>query len=185
MTIDTCAAGAFQKVMLTDTCVRHDDPPQIEEMDGKRILRAYHGTSPDNARYLKRYGVCVSVPWKRDAGDFGHGFYVSTLRGRARTYGAVLFAVDLDVSRFAFIPRPYHVIERAETEEERLFLDVAFDTRRRALRTVCQDYDNEKAAQEVRNAFLRHGYSGIVSNYAGNETVVFDPSAVLSLSVVE
>ncbi len=142
----------------------------------------FHGTR-DPESVLS--GIRFDVPRKHDPGDFGWGFYCSSVRARAATYGPVL-QVEVELSEFAHIDNPYFLDRLSQltpvTPEEKLLYGIIFADGPDDMLTV-RGPDRKAVAQMVRTEFLHHGWKGIISEPL-EELVVFDESAVVSVEAV-
>lgn len=146
----------------------------------------FHGTSEERAESILREGVDMDYKRTRDPGDVGWGFYLTTDFERAENCGYVVLEVTVNVESFARIPNPYFLngLSSVEpsTDDERLFHGLVFDGG--FMRTVNGKWsDRVEAAKEVRDVFRQAGHSGIMTAHDGNETVVFDPAAIVSVRV--
>jgi hypothetical protein len=147
------------------------------------LLTCYHGTSLGKALAILAEGVDMEATRRRDPGDIGWGFYLSTIRGRANVHGEVTLACEIETDDFAYLPHPYFAQGLDElapaTAEERLFHGLAFDGRE--MLTVRGDQRAE-VSRLIRDTFLARGYHGIRTDHHG-EIVVFNPVAVRAIRV--
>lgn len=148
-------------------------------------MRFFHGSR--RAEAIVTDGFDIEAPRTTDPGDFGWGVYLTDRVARARCHGEVL-AVDVDTSRFAYIPSPYFIDgfdERTpETDVERLFYDLAFKNGKPLLIVGSQE-QRVAIAKAIRSAFIEAGYDGILSapdRMGQVEAVVFHIDAIQSVS---
>ncbi len=145
----------------------------------------YHGTSHLDEILTK--GFDIDAPRRSDPGDFGWGTYLTKSRPRARAYGKVL-QVHVDPTKLAHIQDPYflHAGERTRpvTDLEKLFYELAFPDGPSSMKTVQGPTDARVAcAKIIREEFLSRGYSGITTSMDDCESVIFDHSAILRVSI--
>jgi hypothetical protein len=139
----------------------------------------YHGT-PSYQKILDS-GFDIEAERRHDPGDFGWGIYVVANLPRAKTYGNVL-GVVFDASDCAYISNPYFIkgfdkVE-PETEVEKLFTSIAMDDDWNMLTIRGSLKDRIRVCKEIRRVFLERGYTGIISDYAKGEAVIFDPDII-------
>ena len=142
----------------------------------------FHGTNAEAAASILKDGVDIDHPRKKDPGDFGQGFYLTTMLIRAKVNGHSILEVDVDTSKFAFIPNPYQPI--IGTEAGFLFKSLAFTSKDEML-TCAHCFRNEErkaACVKIRKTFMDRGFQGIMTKHHGDETVVFDLAAIKSIS---
>lgn len=145
----------------------------------------YHGTTSASAKKIMSEGVDLNAPRVRDPGDLGRGFYLTTDPKRAAVCGDVVLRVGVKASHMACIHSPYFLDGLQEltptTSAERLFYDTAFQDG--VLRTTTGTAaERESAAQQIRDAFVAAGYTGILSS-SPSEMVIFDPAVVVAARV--
>lgn len=140
--------------------------------------RFFHGTQRRDA--ILSSGIDSEAARSHDPGDFGWGFYIDRRRGRAEAYGDVL-EIELDSRRMAHIASPYFLdgltALEPSTPEEKLFHDLAFAGDE--METVSGE-NREGIAKAIRETFLRHGYTGILTD--SGEAVVFDLGAIKKIT---
>lgn len=146
-------------------------------------MRLYHGTRPEHASDILIHGVRFAGLSRRDPGDFGTGFYLTSSLERARSYGSNVLGVEVYTEMLARVRNPYFleglVPVQPSTEPERLFHQAAF--RGSVMLTVqARGEERARACDAVRDTFLRSGYTGIIA-YASRgeaEVVLFDDTAI-------
>lgn len=147
-------------------------------------MKWFHGTSQDTWDSIKEHGVDFEARRKSDPGDMGWGFYLTGNLARAKSYGSTVLEAEVEESALAVIPNPYFLdgLERTQpqTAAEKLFFSLAFDGEK-MLTVNGTTKEREDTAKEIRRTFLRYGYKGIRSSYAGGETVIFDSSAIIKI----
>ena len=139
----------------------------------------YHG-SPDSKKILEQ-GIDILHPKRTDAGDFGWGLYLTKNPKRAKVHGSVL-VITIDDARYAYIPNPYflEITKKIppQTPIERLFYQLAFDAQGNMKTLHGTPAQRENVSKHIREVFLAQGYSGITTNRADQETVVFDAQTI-------
>ena len=146
----------------------------------------YHG-SP-GAKTIADQGFDIDHARRNDSGDFGWGIYVVRSLARARCYGTLL-GVAVDTTGCAYIPNPYFLKKGISvpphTPEERLFHSLVFDDEDKMLTVIGGKENRTNICKNVRNVFLENGYTGILSDYQIGEMVIFDPTIILDVFVLE
>jgi 8-oxo-dGTP diphosphatase len=174
--------------------------PTWKDCAGKKVKcpKLYHATSARSAASMLKSGVNLDAKRVRDPGDFGWGFYTTGDLERADYMGERILEVFIDQSRFAYLPYPYFLVprkrdvhgfwepqrHRPSTKAERLFYSIAFSEDGRMKNVRGTEAERIRIAKEIRNAFLRNGYAGIITPHDGGETVIFDPAAITGMKLL-
>ena len=154
----------------------------------KDIISLYHGCSLEAAKNITQQGVDTKVLKRRDAGDFGLGFYLTSSPIRASTFGAYLVECQIVSRNLAYIKNPYFLIGLNEvapkTPIEKTFHRLVFADG--VMRTVAGSMEeNLTFARRVHEEFILAGFSGITTGHKGAETVIFNPEAIVSTRMVK
>lgn len=147
------------------------------------VRKFFHGTT--NAERILKEGFDMDADRASDPGDFGWGIYLTPNRERARGHGPVL-EVIVDTEGFAKIPNPYFLVKgeniRPKTPEELLFYNLVFCGDCTTMLTVRGIFQRRvMLCKLVREEFLLCNYTGILTEHDEAETVVFDPSTIISI----
>lgn len=130
----------------------------------------FHGTNEKSAKVIAKSGFDIDSPRQSDPGDLGWGIYLTTDYNRAKSYGTVIFAVELsEKANLAEIINPYFIkrFERLlpQTAEELLFYNIAFNEKGN-MRNVSQMTSTEekiRISKQIRDTFLKASYDGIIA----------------------
>ncbi len=147
-------------------------------------MKLLHGTNLEAAESIIKNGVDMFHPRKKDPGDFGMGFYLTSSLIRANVNGHSILEVDLDVSKFAFIADPYNPDTSTMAQ---VFKSLAFNDKDEMLTCVhsVRFEERREVCMRIRNNFLTMGFQGIQTKHNGDETVVFDVASIKSIKIRE
>lgn len=147
----------------------------------------YHGTTVEAATKIMAGGFDIDAP-RKDHGDFGRGIYLTTSLSRAKAYGSVVLEVEVYTADMAMIPNPYFVEKMRElepkTDAEKLFYEHAFGTDKggRTIMLTIHGKNPAGVSSLIRHQFMSREYTGILTRYHGDETVVFDTNVIKSIT---
>jgi hypothetical protein len=146
-------------------------------------IEAFHGT--ESFSVTKGGLVSMKERHRHDPGDLGRGFYGTTIKERAASYGPKIIKARFDVRRYAVLSNPYFLdkLSKVEpkTEAEKLFYSLAFDDEGN-MRTASGPPLGERSdwCERVRDGMLTAGFLGVRTDYAG-EIVAYDSQTVTIL----
>jgi hypothetical protein len=169
----------------------------------EQLFTFYHGTTPESAAKILASGFDLDAKKRHDSGDFGDGIYLTVDKTRAKHMGGpAILEVQVDLSRFAYIPNPYftnkleHVAPVGPVQE--MFYTLAFDNNGNMatihgdrtfvpieafpFKQVIVNQTRKDVCKTIRESFLCNGFWGIHTEYRGLETVVFNTSTIKKIS---